>query len=154
MADDASPSYTVPSNASQEAVDEIARKMVVETDHNFLEAYNSVKNGLESGLSGVNVLVNPEKVDKNAIKFKTKPLEHMDLMRRVYKGATATGKYAWTPGAAFGPVATDDGTSPMDEEDCEDSSGLTPFQPAAQREHTVHHTSAPENDMPTSVVGN
>ncbi|KAI8015288.1 L10-interacting MYB domain-containing protein [Camellia lanceoleosa] len=49
-----------------------------------------------------------EKVDKNAIKFKTKPLEHMDLMRRVYEGATATGKYARTPGAAFEPVATDD----------------------------------------------
>ncbi|CAL5421868.1 unnamed protein product [Camellia sinensis] len=110
-----------------------------------------VKNGLESGLSGVNVLVNPEKVDKNAIKFKTKPLEHMDLMRRVYEGATASGKYAWTPGAAFEPVATNDGTSPMDEENCEDSSGLPPFQPATQREHTVHHTSAPENDTPASV---
>ncbi|CAL5419471.1 unnamed protein product [Camellia sinensis] len=109
-----------------------------------------VKNGLESGLSGVNVLVNPEKVDKNAIKFKTKPLEHMDLMRRVYEGAMATGKYAWTPGAAFEPVATND-ASLMDEEDCEDSSGLPPFQPAAQREHTVHHTSVPENDTPASV---
>ncbi|CAL5391448.1 unnamed protein product [Camellia sinensis] len=63
-----------------------------------------------------------EKVDKNAIKFKTKPLEHMDLMRRVYEGATTIGKYAWTPGAAFEPVATDEHTSPKDEEDCEDSS--------------------------------
>ncbi|XP_028124497.1 L10-interacting MYB domain-containing protein-like [Camellia sinensis] len=26
-----------------------------------------------------------EKIDKNALKFKTKPLEHMDLMRRVYE---------------------------------------------------------------------
>ncbi|GMP82556.1 hypothetical protein CsSME_00036805 [Camellia sinensis var. sinensis] len=42
MADDAGPSYTVPSNAAREAIDEIAREMVVETDHNFLEAYNSV----------------------------------------------------------------------------------------------------------------
>ncbi|CAL5349679.1 unnamed protein product [Camellia sinensis] len=66
-------------------------------------------------------------VDKNAIKFKTKPLEHMDLLRRVYEGATVTEKYAWTPGAAFEPITTDDGTSPMDEEDCEDSSGLPPF---------------------------
>ncbi|KAI7998600.1 hypothetical protein LOK49_LG10G00107 [Camellia lanceoleosa] len=65
-------------------------------------------------------------VDKNAIKFKTKPLEHMDLMRRV-SGASDSGKYAWTPGAAFEPIATDNGTSPMDEEDCEDSSGLPPF---------------------------
>ncbi|GMP25311.1 hypothetical protein CsSME_00002245 [Camellia sinensis var. sinensis] len=42
MEDDAGPSYTVPSNAAREAIDEIAREMVVETDHNFLEAYNSV----------------------------------------------------------------------------------------------------------------
>ncbi|XP_028098365.1 uncharacterized protein LOC114298058 [Camellia sinensis] len=41
MADDAGPSYTVPRNASREAVNEIAREMVVETDHNLLEAYNS-----------------------------------------------------------------------------------------------------------------
>ncbi|XP_028077258.1 L10-interacting MYB domain-containing protein-like [Camellia sinensis] len=68
-----------------------------------------------------------KKVDKNAIKFKTKPLEHMDLMRRVYEGATATGKYAWTPGAAFEPVAPDDGTSQAPDEDCEDSSGLSHF---------------------------
>ncbi|KAI8023501.1 hypothetical protein LOK49_LG03G00920 [Camellia lanceoleosa] len=27
----------------------------------------------------------------------TKPLEHVDLMERVYSGATATGKHAWTP---------------------------------------------------------
>ncbi|GMP98613.1 hypothetical protein CsSME_00046433 [Camellia sinensis var. sinensis] len=37
----------------------------------------------------------------------------MDLMRRVYEGATATEKYAWTLGAGFEPVATDDGTSPL-----------------------------------------
>ncbi|KAI7998445.1 L10-interacting MYB domain-containing protein [Camellia lanceoleosa] len=92
-----------------------------------------------------------EKVDKNAIKFKTKPLEHMDLMRRVYEGATATGKYAWTPGAAFEPVAPDDGTSQGPEEDCEDSSGLPPFQPAAQHEHTVQHTVAQEDGTPATV---
>ncbi|CAL5402099.1 unnamed protein product [Camellia sinensis] len=86
-----------------------------------------------------------EKVDKNAIKFKTKPLEHMDLMRRVYEGATATEKYAWTPGAAFEPVAPDDGTSLAPEEDYEDSSELPPFQPTAQHEHTVHHTVAQED---------
>ncbi|CAL5393820.1 unnamed protein product [Camellia sinensis] len=92
-----------------------------------------------------------EKVDKNAIKFKTKPLEHMDLMRRVYEGATATGKYAWTPGAAFEPVATDDSTSAALEEDCEDSSGLPPFQPSAQHEHTVHDTVAQEDATPATV---
>ncbi|CAL5367080.1 unnamed protein product [Camellia sinensis] len=92
-----------------------------------------------------------EKVDKNAIKFKTKSLEHMDLMRRVYEGAMATRKYAWTPGAAFESIATDDGTSPIDEEDCEDSSSLPPFQPAAQCEDTVHHRSTPEDDTSATV---
>ncbi|CAL5329483.1 unnamed protein product [Camellia sinensis] len=92
-----------------------------------------------------------EKVDKNAIKFKTKLLEHMDLMRRVYEGATATEKYAWTPGAAFEPVAPDDGTSQAPDEDCEDSSGLPPFQPAAQHEHTVQHTVAQEDGTPAPV---
>ncbi|CAL5406952.1 unnamed protein product [Camellia sinensis] len=92
-----------------------------------------------------------EKVDKNAIKFKTKPLEHMDLMRRVYEGAIATGKHAWTPGAAFEPVAPDDGTSQAPDEDCKDSSGLPPFQPAAQHEHTVQHTIAQEDGTPATV---
>ncbi|THG03691.1 hypothetical protein TEA_018363 [Camellia sinensis var. sinensis] len=90
-------------------------------------------------------------VDKNAIKFKTKPLEHMDLMRRVYEGATTTGKYTWTPGAAFEPVAPDDGTSQAPDEDCEDSSGLPPFQPAAQHEHTVQHTVAQEDGTPATM---
>ncbi|KAI8022846.1 L10-interacting MYB domain-containing protein [Camellia lanceoleosa] len=70
-------------------------------------------------------------IDKNALKFKTKPLEHMDLMRRVYEGATTTKKFAWTPGAAFEPIATEDNPLLVDEEDCEDSSSLPPFQPSA-----------------------
>ncbi|KAI8003546.1 hypothetical protein LOK49_LG08G03011 [Camellia lanceoleosa] len=90
-------------------------------------------------------------IDKNALKFKMKPLEHMDLMRRVYEGATATGKFAWTPGAAFEPVATEDNPLLVDEEDCEDSSGLPPFQPSAQHGQTVHHSSAQEEDIPVSV---
>ncbi|GMP64273.1 hypothetical protein CsSME_00025627 [Camellia sinensis var. sinensis] len=83
-----------------------------------------------------------EKIDKNALKFKTKPLEHMELMRRMYEGATATGKFAWTPGAAFEPVATEDNPLLVDEEDCEDSSGLPPFQPSVQHGQTIHHSSA------------
>ncbi|CAL5365429.1 unnamed protein product [Camellia sinensis] len=90
-------------------------------------------------------------VDKNTIKFKTKPLEHMDLIQRVYEGTTATGKYAWTPGAAFEHVAIDDGTSPIDEEDFEDNSGLPPFHSVALPEDTVHHTSVPEDDMLVTV---
>ncbi|GMP38292.1 hypothetical protein CsSME_00009594 [Camellia sinensis var. sinensis] len=30
-------------------------------------------------------------------KFKTKPLEDLELMERVYSGVAATGKHAWTP---------------------------------------------------------
>ncbi|XP_028118949.1 uncharacterized protein LOC114316491 [Camellia sinensis] len=30
-------------------------------------------------------------------KFRSKPLEYVDLMERVYSGAAATGKHAWTP---------------------------------------------------------
>ncbi|CAL5327452.1 unnamed protein product [Camellia sinensis] len=92
-----------------------------------------------------------EKIDKNALKFKTKPLEHMELMRRAYEGATATGKFAWTPGAAFEPVAIEDNPLLVDEEDCEDSNGLPPFQPSAQHGQTVHHSSAQEEDIPVSV---
>ncbi|GMP45772.1 hypothetical protein CsSME_00014172 [Camellia sinensis var. sinensis] len=75
----------------------------------------------------------------------------MGLMRRVYEGATTTEKYVWTPGIAFELVTTDDGTSPMDEEDGEDSSDLLPFQPIAQCKDIVHHTFAPEDDMPVTV---
>ncbi|CAL5433679.1 unnamed protein product [Camellia sinensis] len=39
-----------------------------------------------------------EKVDKECCKFRTKRLDHEELMRRVFTGAAATGKNAWTPG--------------------------------------------------------
>ncbi|KAI8018754.1 hypothetical protein LOK49_LG04G01384 [Camellia lanceoleosa] len=90
-------------------------------------------------------------IDKNALKFKMKLLEHMDLMRRVYEGATATGKFAWTPGAAFEPVAMEDNPLLVDEEDCEDSSGLPLFQPSTQHEHTVHRSPAQEEDTRVAV---
>ncbi|GMP98081.1 hypothetical protein CsSME_00046102 [Camellia sinensis var. sinensis] len=92
-----------------------------------------------------------EKIDKNAIKFKTKPLEHMELMQRVYEGATATEKYTWTPGAAFEQVATEDNPLLVDKEDCENSNGLPPFQPAQQIEHTVYHAFAPEKQTSMTV---
>ncbi|CAL5359558.1 unnamed protein product [Camellia sinensis] len=84
-------------------------------------------------------------IDNNALKFKTKSLEHMDLMRRVYEGATTTGKFAWTPGAAFEPVAIEDNLLLVDEEDYEDSSEEdTPV--------TVHVASSAihADDTPTS----
>ncbi|GMQ02313.1 hypothetical protein CsSME_00048605 [Camellia sinensis var. sinensis] len=92
-----------------------------------------------------------EKINKNVLKFKMKPLEHMELMRRVFEGATATRKFAWTPGAAFEPVATEDNLLLVDEEDCKDSSGLPHFQPSAQRGQTVHHSFAQDEDIPVSV---
>ncbi|CAL5385563.1 unnamed protein product [Camellia sinensis] len=39
-----------------------------------------------------------EKVDKECYKFRTKPLDHEELMRRVFTGVATTGKNAWTPG--------------------------------------------------------
>ncbi|CAL5338648.1 unnamed protein product [Camellia sinensis] len=88
-------------------------------------------------------------VDKNAIKFKTKPLEHMDLLRRVYEGARATKKYTWTPGAAFEPIAIDDGTSPMDEHD---DTVYQPIAPEDDTSATVQATLSAINadDTPTS----
>ncbi|THG16811.1 hypothetical protein TEA_004088 [Camellia sinensis var. sinensis] len=37
-------------------------------------------------------------VDKECCKFRTKRLDHEELMRRVFTRAVATGKNAWTPG--------------------------------------------------------
>ncbi|CAL5349293.1 unnamed protein product [Camellia sinensis] len=36
-------------------------------------------------------------MNNRCAKFKTKPLEHLELMERVYSSATATRKHAWTP---------------------------------------------------------
>ncbi|CAL5332994.1 unnamed protein product [Camellia sinensis] len=37
------------------------------------------------------------RMNNRCAKFRTKPLEHVDLMERVYSSAAATGKHAWTP---------------------------------------------------------
>ncbi|KAL7244950.1 hypothetical protein ACSBR2_000316 [Camellia fascicularis] len=63
---------------------------------------------------------NLKSTNKLARKFKTKPLEHEDLMREVFTGATATGKHHWTPGEEVVDIA--DGES-----DSADSLGLRPF---------------------------
>ncbi|KAI8025178.1 L10-interacting MYB domain-containing protein [Camellia lanceoleosa] len=39
-----------------------------------------------------------EKVDKECCKFRTKRLDHEELMHCVFMGVAATGKNAWTPG--------------------------------------------------------
>ncbi|KAI8003601.1 hypothetical protein LOK49_LG08G00304 [Camellia lanceoleosa] len=36
-------------------------------------------------------------MNNRCAKFKTKPLEHLDLMEWVYSDAVATGKHAWAP---------------------------------------------------------
>ncbi|CAL5327035.1 unnamed protein product [Camellia sinensis] len=36
-------------------------------------------------------------MNNRCAKFKSKPLKHLDLMERVYSGAAATRKHAWTP---------------------------------------------------------
>ncbi|CAL5408826.1 unnamed protein product [Camellia sinensis] len=36
-------------------------------------------------------------MNNRCAKFRSKPLEHVDLMERVYFGTTATGKHVWTP---------------------------------------------------------
>ncbi|KAL7176368.1 hypothetical protein ACSBR2_029827 [Camellia fascicularis] len=36
-------------------------------------------------------------MNQRCAKFKTKPLEHLQLMEMVYLGTSATGKHAWTP---------------------------------------------------------
>ncbi|CAL5334293.1 unnamed protein product [Camellia sinensis] len=73
----------------------------------------------------------------------------MELMLRVYKGATTTGNFAWTPGVDFDPVVTDDVPSFMDAEDYEDSNGLPHFQPVANNEHTVEGCDASMEQTPT-----
>ncbi|KAL7174249.1 hypothetical protein ACSBR2_033495 [Camellia fascicularis] len=52
---------------------------------------------------------NLKSTNKIAYKFKMKPLEHKDLMRAVFTGATATGKHHWTPGEK--PVDVGEGES-------------------------------------------
>ncbi|KAI8001325.1 hypothetical protein LOK49_LG09G02062 [Camellia lanceoleosa] len=65
-------------------------------------------------------------------KFKTKPLEHLDLMERVFAGAATTGKHVWTPTEIHDADGTSDsaatlnsgmgplngGTPPRDVPDC------------------------------------
>ncbi|CAL5354073.1 unnamed protein product [Camellia sinensis] len=63
---------------------------------------------------------NLKSTNKIAYKFKTKSLEHEDLIREVFTGATATGKHHWTPGEKA--VDVGEGKS-----DSVDSPGLAPF---------------------------
>ncbi|KAL7249735.1 hypothetical protein ACSBR1_011840 [Camellia fascicularis] len=83
--------------------------------HCFVKVSRSHKN------PGRAYYVCPQPVtNKITYKFKTKPLEHEELMREVFTGATATGKHHWTPREK----AVDVGEG---ESDSVDSPGLVPF---------------------------
>ncbi|GMP72221.1 hypothetical protein CsSME_00030326 [Camellia sinensis var. sinensis] len=47
-------------------------------------------------------------------KFKTKPLEHLDLMERVFAGAATTGKHMWTPTEIRDADGTSDSAATLD----------------------------------------
>lgn len=67
----------------------------------------------------MNVSIFLSQMNNQCTKFKTKPLEHLELMERVYFGLAATGKHAWTPTE----LRDDDATATIAIED----SGMGPF---------------------------
>ncbi|XP_028085163.1 uncharacterized protein LOC114286241 [Camellia sinensis] len=80
---------------------------------------------------------NLKSTNKLAYKFKTKPLEHEDLMREVFTGATATRKHHWTPDEQVVDIA--DGES-----DSANSPGLQPF--------TAPYQSVVDSPPPSSII--
>ncbi|KAI8013764.1 hypothetical protein LOK49_LG05G00157 [Camellia lanceoleosa] len=81
-------------------------------------------------------------MNNQCAKFKTKPLEHVDLMERVYSGAAATGKHAWTPTKVQDDAAA--ATNAMDVD-----SGMGPLS-AGTSPHPGHDTVA-ENVVDSSL---
>ncbi|CAL5407041.1 unnamed protein product [Camellia sinensis] len=85
-------------------------------------------------------------------KFRSQPLEHVDLMEQVYSGTAATGKHAWTPtevrddaAAATNAMDVDSGMGPL--------SAGTPPQPSQDTvEENVVDSSLFEDASPQSVV--
>ncbi|KAI8030658.1 L10-interacting MYB domain-containing protein [Camellia lanceoleosa] len=62
----------------------------------------------------------PSTMNNRCTKFKSKPVEHVDLMERVYSGTATTGKHAWTPtemrddvAAATNAMDVDSGMGPL-----------------------------------------
>ncbi|GMQ09526.1 hypothetical protein CsSME_00052866 [Camellia sinensis var. sinensis] len=91
-------------------------------------------------------------MNNRCAKFRTKPLEHVDLMERVYSGIAATGKHAWTPTevqddavAATNAMDVDSGMRPL--------SANTPPQPGHDTVgENVVDSSLFEDAPPQSVV--
>ncbi|THG14978.1 hypothetical protein TEA_025109 [Camellia sinensis var. sinensis] len=55
-----------------------------------------------------------EPMNHRCAKFKTKPLEHLDLMERVFAGAATTGKHMWTPTEIRDADGTSDSAATLD----------------------------------------
>lgn len=66
-------------------------------------------------------------MNNRGAKFKTKPLEHLKLMKRVYSGTTATGKHAWTPIEVCDDAAA--ATNANEDDRIEPINASTPPQP-------------------------
>ncbi|KAI8007950.1 L10-interacting MYB domain-containing protein [Camellia lanceoleosa] len=65
-------------------------------------------------------------MNNRCVKFKTKPLEHLELMEQVYSGAVATGKHTWTPTEVCDDAATT--TNANEDSGMEPLSASTPPQ--------------------------
>ncbi|GMP52139.1 hypothetical protein CsSME_00018078 [Camellia sinensis var. sinensis] len=70
-------------------------------------------------------------MNNRCAKFKTMPLEHLDLMERVYSSAAAIGKHVWTPTE----LCNDDAVVAIANEDSE----MGPFS-ASTPPHPGHNT--------------
>ncbi|CAL5340948.1 unnamed protein product [Camellia sinensis] len=70
-------------------------------------------------------------MNNRCAKFKMKPLDHLELMERVYSGAASTRKHAWTP------------TELLDDDDAvanaDDDNGMGPLS-AGTPPHPGHDT--------------
>ncbi|GMP23104.1 hypothetical protein CsSME_00000828 [Camellia sinensis var. sinensis] len=90
-------------------------------------------------------------MNNRCAKFKSKPLEHLDLMERVYFGAVATGKYAWIPTEVHDDAAA--ATNANEDSGIRPLSADTPPQPGHDivRENVLDSTLF-DDALPQSAV--
>ncbi|CAL5406728.1 unnamed protein product [Camellia sinensis] len=94
-------------------------------------------------------------MNNQCAKFKTKPLEHLELMERVYSGAAANGKHAWTPTEVRNDAAAV--TNANEDSEIEPLSVGTPPQlghdtPTILPSSTILPRSQPRMDQPMQNV--
>ncbi|GMP90252.1 hypothetical protein CsSME_00041464 [Camellia sinensis var. sinensis] len=82
-------------------------------------------------------------MNNRCAKFKTKPLEHLDLMERVYSGAAVTGKHIWTPTEVRDAAATTAATN------ANEDSGMKPLSTGAPPQ--PGHDTVGENVVDSSL---